>query len=64
MDIPESVIEKTVDAVGKVPHPGTDEVAKIVVTSLEAAGEGAKQAAELAGGIAESIVDAIGDLNP
>ncbi len=62
-DIPNSVVDGIVDAVGGIPHPGVNQVAEIVGRTLEITGEGAKEAAEHAGEIAESIVDAIGDID-
>ena len=62
-ELPASVLNATVEALAKLPHPAADEVSKIVVTSLEAAGEGATHAAELAGEITESIVEAVANVD-
>lgn len=63
VDVPATMVDGLVDAVGDIPHPGVDQVAKVVGKTLETAGEGTKEAAEHAGKIAESIVEGISNLD-
>lgn len=68
IDIPASVasasVDLIVDGLKPLAAPGAEQVAEIVKLSIETAAHGAREAAELSGEIAESIVEGISDLNP